>query len=110
MSPPLIGPADTVIVAVTVPDRGSMRETVPSSLFSTHTASAPTARKCGACPTAIVAATVPLRGSRRSTFPVPPTVTQIAPSPARTAVAPSGAGNVLVMALLPGSMPVTAGW
>ena len=51
MSPPDIGPDETVIVAVTVLVAGSTRDTVAAVASMTHTASGPSARKLALRPT-----------------------------------------------------------
>ena len=75
------------MVSVTVPVRGSIRETVSSCVFATQTAPAPTARAVGPCPTEVVPITAPsLAGSRRVTVLSSESVTQTLPAPAAIAL------------------------
>src|SRR5262249_49392036 len=87
MSPPKPGtPAS--MVATTLLVCGSIRETLPSVWFSTHTPPSPTARKRGWTRTGMVATTVLVFGSIRWTEPFsfesasPVFVTQTDPKPA----------------------------
>ena len=59
----------------------SIRLTVASLLFVTHTEPSPTATPAGPLPTVIVCPTRPARVSRRDTVPVSPLVTHTAPAP-----------------------------
>ena len=57
------------MVATTVSDRGSIRDTVPSTLLATQTAPGPTAIPVGPAPTRMVAVVAPVAGSIRVTVP-----------------------------------------
>ncbi len=58
-----------------------MRETVPSSVFATHTASPPASTAPGALPTPMRWRTRPVRGSMRETLASVSLVAQTAPAP-----------------------------
>ena len=60
---------------------GSMRETVPSSEFATHTEPSPNAMPVGPLPTLTVSTTLPRRESMRTTVRLDPSVTQTLPPP-----------------------------
>src|SRR5438034_4193510 len=68
-----------LIVAVTVADPGSIRETVPPTALATQTAPAPTAIPSGPSPTGMVAVTVSVLESTRKTRSSFLSATQTAP-------------------------------
>src|SRR5215213_6424996 len=92
-SPPRMGPADTRTVATTVSVSGSIRDTVPSFWFITHTASWPTVMNREPDPVATVARVLPSAGSTRTTDSLD-VVTHSDPKPPRSAWAARDAGKV----------------
>ena len=75
------GASPTGMVADTALVPGSIRETVPSRVLPTHTASAPASIGPGELPTPIRWSTRPVRGSMRDTLASVSLVTQTAPAP-----------------------------
>ena len=81
-----LGPSPTPMVPVTVPDAGSILETVRSSALATHTAPGVTAMPAGPEPTGSGPSGWPVAGSIRWTVPSSPLATQTAFRPGRDAV------------------------
>ena len=69
-----------------------MRDTVPSPLFATQAAPAPTATPDGRCPTRTVSRTAPVSGSIRTTVPSSASVTHTDPGPTATPAGPLPTG------------------
>ena len=78
----------TAIVAIFLSVTGSMRVTVPSPLFATHTEPAPSETPVGECPTGIVAVTAFVLGSIRTISSSSVSATHTPPSPTAIPLGP----------------------